>query len=200
MARLTEFPITHLSCYLLTLPKTHRMFKDLPDEEMQLQHLLTIDSFMREQGFDHYEISNFARIKPAVPKEQFRALHNMRTWQGKSYLGLGPSAHSFDGEARARFKNISSLHAYARKLASGELATEWREVLTPEQERLETWMLRLRLADGVERAFIESEGKTSRANKLIEQGFLREHPEHASRLQLTPRGFALSDQVIQFLV
>jgi oxygen-independent coproporphyrinogen-3 oxidase len=176
------------------------MFKDLPDEEMQLQHLLTIDSFMREQGFDHYEISNFARIKPAVPKEQFRALHNMRTWQGKSYLGLGPSAHSFDGEARARFKNISSLHAYARKLASGELATEWREVLTPEQERLETWMLRLRLADGVERAFIESEGKTSRANKLIEQGFLREHPEHASRLQLTPRGLALSDQVIQFLV
>src|SRR5690606_15278884 len=57
----TKFPITHLSCYLLTLPPQHRMFKDLPNEETQLSHLLLIDQWMTSAGFEHYEISNFAR-------------------------------------------------------------------------------------------------------------------------------------------
>ncbi|MCC7441195.1 MAG: coproporphyrinogen III oxidase family protein, partial [Bdellovibrionales bacterium] len=57
----TGLGITHLSCYLLTLPPHHKMHGQLPDEEMQLRHLLLVDRFMSEAGFEHYEISNYAR-------------------------------------------------------------------------------------------------------------------------------------------
>jgi oxygen-independent coproporphyrinogen-3 oxidase len=88
MEKLTAFPITHLSIYLLTLPPHHKMYRDLPNEDEQLRHLLLIDEFMREKGFRHYEISNFAR-------NGLRARHNLVYWQGGSYLGFGPSAHSY---------------------------------------------------------------------------------------------------------
>jgi len=79
------------------------MYPQLPNEDTQLSHLLLIDKWMKSHGFEHYEISNFAR-----PGK--RARHNLNYWQGKSYLGLGPSAHSFDAQKSVRWKNISSLH------------------------------------------------------------------------------------------
>src|SRR5690606_17791699 len=113
MDELTRYPITHLSCYLLTLPKTHRMFRALPSEDEQLEHLLAIDRFMTARGFEHYEISNFA-------KAGHQARHNLAYWKGESYLALGPSAHGFDAERGLRWKNFSSLHKYADLLARGE--------------------------------------------------------------------------------
>ncbi|HUP56851.1 MAG TPA: radical SAM family heme chaperone HemW, partial [Bdellovibrionota bacterium] len=126
MRTLSSFPITHLSCYLLTLPPHHRMYKELPGEDEQLRHLLFIDRFMSEAGFEHYEISNFSR-----PGK--RAAHNLVYWKGGSYLGLGPSAHSFDAATGTRWKNVSSLHRYAALLGEGRLPTEHSEWLTPEQ-------------------------------------------------------------------
>lgn len=192
MNALTAFPITHLSCYLLTLPKTHRMFRELPDEDGQLSHLLFIDQKMRTKGFRHYEISNFAQ-------PGFEAKHNLVYWQGGSYLGLGPSAHSFDPSARARWKNVSSLHAYGRKVGGAEKPVEWEESLTQDQLDLERWMLALRLDSGFPRDWLDSPARLQRARHLEGSGLLEPHPEHADRLRLTPRGFALSDQVIQTL-
>ncbi|MDE2391964.1 MAG: hypothetical protein KGL65_10185, partial [Rhodospirillales bacterium] len=192
MRALTHFPITHLSCYLLTLPPHHRMYKDLPDEEMQLKHLLLIDEVMRSQGFEHYEISNFA-----LPGR--RARHNLRYWQGRSYLGLGPSAHSFDETSAKRWKNVSSLHKYAELLSQGESALEWSETLTEEQRSLETWMLALRLGEGFPAAWLDTELRRTRAARMQIEGLLEIHPAHPDRLRLTARGFALSDQVIAAL-
>jgi oxygen-independent coproporphyrinogen-3 oxidase len=192
MTELTRFPITHLSCYLLTLPKQHPMHRELPHEDEQLEHLLFIHSFMTRQGFEHYEISNFAR-----PGR--RARHNLVYWTGGSYLGLGPSAHSYDADSASRTKNVSSLHRYASMLDLGQSPQDWTEKLTAEQLELERWMLALRLDDGFPVDWLTSEGRQKKASSLQSQGLLEKHPLTPGRLRLTPRGYALSDHVIQAL-
>lgn len=194
---LTQFPITHLSCYLLTLPPHHRMFKELPDEEQQLEHLLTIHDEMTRRGFRHYEISNYA-----LPQESAR--HNLVYWKGGSYLGLGPSAHSFDagdgmpGTAR-RWKNVSSLHRYGSLLRNGELPTEQHETLSTEERELERWLLALRLDEGFPQSWLDTDQRLKKAEALQKEGLLEVHPDDSSRLRLSPRGLALSDGVIAAL-
>jgi oxygen-independent coproporphyrinogen-3 oxidase len=192
LATLSSYPITHLSCYLLTLAPHHRMFKDLPHEDVQLEHLLLIDRWMRDQGFEHYEISNFAR-----PGR--RARHNLHYWKGGSFLGLGPSAHSFDHKAGKRWKNVSSLHKYGALLGAGESAIEWTETLTAEQKDLERWMLALRLDEGFPESWLQAPGQRAKAAELLQRGLLENHPAERQRLRLTSRGFALSDQIIAAL-
>jgi oxygen-independent coproporphyrinogen-3 oxidase len=203
MEELTRFPITHLSCYLLTLPKTHKMHRELPSEEGQLEHLLAIDRFMQARGFEHYEISNFAR-KPAPeqPAGHYRARHNLAYWQRRGYLGLGPSAHSFDpalGTHGTRWKNFSSLHKYADTLKKGLPPVEWTEELDAEAARLEDWMLALRLDEGFPADWLETPGQRQKAARLQQDGILEPHPGMPGRLRLTARGFAVSDQVIATL-
>ncbi len=189
---LTRFPISHLSCYLLTLPPRHRMYKELPDEDTQLSHLLHLVEWMKSLGFEHYEISNFA--KPGK-----RARHNLAYWKGHSYLGLGPSAHSFDAARGRRWKNISSLHTYATRLEKGEPVMEWEETLSASQKELERWMLALRLDEGFPETWLQSSLQIARAKTFEQQGLLEPHPQDPSKKRLTPRGFALSDQVIAAL-
>lgn len=192
MEELTRYPITHLSCYLLTLPKTHRMFRDLPKEDEQLEHLLAIDRYMTAKGFEHYEISNFA-------KPGYRAKHNLAYWTGESYLALGPSAHGYDSTKGERWKNVSSLHKYASILAKNESPIEWTEVLTSDQRELEKWMLALRLSDGFDRSWLDTESLRKKAELFQAKGLLEEHPIVRENLRLTARGFALSDQIISAL-
>jgi oxygen-independent coproporphyrinogen-3 oxidase len=193
MEKLTSFPISHLSIYLLTLTKTHKMYKDLPNEDVQLSHLLFIDEYMRAKGFEHYEISNFA--KPGK-----RARHNLAYWTEKSYLGFGPSAHSFEAETSSRFKNISSLHRYAEELSQkSKLPVEWTEHLSAEERDLEKWMLAIRLAEGFPIAWLLSDRQKSKAARMLKEGFLEVHPEFADRYRATARGFSMSDAVVKEL-
>ncbi|MCM2276821.1 MAG: radical SAM family heme chaperone HemW [Oligoflexia bacterium] len=193
IALLTSFPITHLSCYLLTLPPHHPMHKLLPDEETQLEHLLHIDQALRKSGFEHYEISNFA--KPGK-----RARHNLNYWTGKSYLGLGPSAHSYDQQAGVRWKNVSSLRKYAALLKESSSPAEQVEKLTSEQREIERWLLALRLEEGFPREWLDTPARSAKAELLQKQGLMEPHPRISERLRLTSRGFALSDQVLASLI
>ena len=169
------------------------MYKDLPNEDEQLKHLLFIDEFMRAKGFDHYEISNFA--KPGK-----RARHNLVYWTGGSYLSFGPSAHSFSKEESLRFKNFSSLHRYATELTDKKnLPVEWTETLTPEQKELEKWMLAVRLEEGFSRDWLSSDRQKQKAHYLQQNGFLENHPVRENHLRATPRGFAMSDAIIKSL-
>lgn len=188
MNELLQWPITHLSCYLLTLPKTHRMFRELPNEDQQLEHLLTIDRVMTAHGFTHYEISNFAR-----PGREAR--HNLAYWKGLSYLGIGPSAHSHDADSGKRWKNVSSLHRWADLVGKGQRPIEWKEELNEEQRNLEKWMLALRLREGFPQSWLD-ERRWPKAQELIRRGLMEDSPENAGYLRLTPRGFAVSDQII----
>lgn len=189
---LNTFPITHLSCYLLTLSSHHPMASQLPKEDTQLEHLLFIHDQLTGFGFEHYEISNFC-------KPGFKAQHNLNYWTGKSYLGLGPSAHSYQSHLKIRSKNVSSLNRYVNQLKNGETPTEWTETLTPEQLRLESWMLALRLSDGFPKTWMTSQKQTFMAQKLVTEGLLETHPENTNHYRLTSRGFPLSDQIISSL-
>jgi oxygen-independent coproporphyrinogen-3 oxidase len=193
LERLASFPLTHLSVYLLTLSPGHPLFRELPGESEQLDHLLLIDETLKGMGFEHYEISNFA-------KPGHRARHNLVYWTGGSYLGLGPSAHSFSKESARRFRNPSSLHRWAdRILKEARLPVEDEESLTPEQLELERWMLALRLAEGFPIQWLDSDRKRAKAELLRGAGLLEPHPNLSDRLRATPRGFALSDALIREL-
>ncbi len=107
----------HLSCYQLTLeegtPLAERCRRGevvLPDESLQADFFCNTAEFLEENGYIHYEVSNFAR-----PGRESR--HNRKYWNHAPYLGLGPAAHSFSG--RERRWNRRSVNAYIDDLASG---------------------------------------------------------------------------------
>lgn len=96
--------------------------------------------WLERAGYEHYEISNFA-------KPGFRSRHNSSYWQGKKYLGLGPSAHSFNGNERQW--NISNNTIYIETINSGIVPFE-KETLTDLQKTNEYIMTALRTSEGIE--------------------------------------------------
>ena len=138
--------IPHLSCYALTVePKTalEKLIKQKTladvDAEKQARHFELLMQWMKGNGYDHYEISNFA-------KPGFRSKHNSSYWQGKQYIGLGPSAHSFNGSSRQW--NIANNALYIQSLSQGAISAE-KEVLTKEQQLNEYIMTSLRTMEGL---------------------------------------------------
>jgi len=189
LKQLTSFPITHLSCYLLTLSKHHKMFPQLPNEDEQLKHLLFIHDWLEQNGFEHYEISNFA-------KRGFQAKHNLRYWNRNSYLGFGPSAHSYLDSTQSRWKNISSLKQYTSKLYNDQSVIEWKETLNELEQNTEKWMLSFRLAEGFPKSWIQSKDKLNKLNQFIESKYIEPHPIKENHLKLTPTGFSICDQIV----
>lgn len=138
--------ITHLSCYALTVePKTglEKMIEKKQiaavDPEKQAWHFRLLMDWMEQAGFEHYEISNFA-----LPEH--RSKHNSSYWSGASYLGIGPSAHSFNGQSRQW--NLANNSLYIQALNKEELPYEI-EILTAEQQLNEYIMTSLRTMEGL---------------------------------------------------
>jgi oxygen-independent coproporphyrinogen III oxidase len=145
--------IPHLSCYALTVePNTaldHMVRKGQKkdvDTDLQATHFNILTQTLQAAGFEHYEISNFA-------KPGFRSQHNSSYWQGKPYLGLGPAAHSFDG-AFIRQWNISNNPLYISSLQQGVVPFE-SETLTITQKINEYLMTSLRTMEGISLNFLE---------------------------------------------
>nr|MBS0037174.1 radical SAM family heme chaperone HemW [Saprospiraceae bacterium] len=148
LERINEYGIPHFSAYALTVePKTllaHRIKKGLekpPAAEETVDQFEFLMNWAPSSGYEQYEISNFAR-------PGFRAQHNSSYWNGVPYLGLGPSAHSFDG--KNRYWNISNNALYCRELIAGSTSLEM-EKLTPLNIFNEYIMTGLRLAEGIQR-------------------------------------------------
>jgi oxygen-independent coproporphyrinogen-3 oxidase len=97
---------------------------------------------LKAEGYIHYEVSNFAR------DESLLARHNRKYWEHMPYLGLGPSAHSFDG--RKRWWNVRSVKKYCAALEKGLLPIEGSETLTKDQIHLESLALGFRTRKGVD--------------------------------------------------
>ena len=171
--------IPHISCYALTVePKTplSKMIKEKKREdiqqEKQVEQFLLLMQWLENAGYEHYEIS--------ILQPGFRSRHNSSYWQGKKYLGLGPSAHSFNGESRQW--NISNNNTYMESLEKNEIPFE-KEILTPSQKVNEYIMISLRTMEGLNlnkvneaisnelrassRKFIESGKLTLKENKLL---------------------------------
>lgn len=122
MQKVFEKPIQHLSCYCLTVePKTaldhfvQTGKAKAVDEEQAAAQFERLIAASRVAGFEQYEISNFAR-------EGHYAVHNSNYWKGKKYLGIGPSAHSFNGKSRQW--NIANNAQYIRSIQEGRLQFE----------------------------------------------------------------------------
>jgi oxygen-independent coproporphyrinogen-3 oxidase len=135
----------HISVYQLTVePKTQLAFlvkkdamKEVPDEQAE-QFFLQADAFLVKKGFNHYEISNYAR-------EGFAACHNSNYWNNISYIGLGPSAHSYDGISRSW--NVNNNQQYLKSIAIKSLPST-TEVLSPKDMFNEFLLVRLRTRKG----------------------------------------------------
>jgi oxygen-independent coproporphyrinogen III oxidase len=138
--------IPHIACYALTVePKTaldkliQLKKKENTDAGKQAQQFMMLMEQMQLHGYEHYEISNFAL--PGL-----RSRHNSSYWQGKPYIGIGPSAHSYDG--RNRRWNISNNALYIQAIANGLPSFE-EEQLTTENRINEFIMISLRTMEGL---------------------------------------------------
>jgi len=192
-----SFDIPHISNYALTIePKTplQKMIREGKAENIspdkQSEQFLLLMQWLEEAGYEHYEISNFA-------KPGFRSKHNSSYWQGKKYLGIGPSAHSFDGESRQW--NIANNNIYINSLKTNILSFE-KEVLTEKQKMNEYIMTSLRTKEGLDLSALERNFKKEKreevliaAKKYIQTGKLI--LSDSSHLVLTKEGKLFADGI-----
>ncbi len=178
----------HCSVYLLKI-EAESVFgkqgmKDAPDE-VQREHYLIAHQLLAEAGYEHYEISNFA-------KPGFRAKHNTVYWKGGEYLAFGPGASGYcDG---VRYHIPADTSEFCAK--AGHLQSVLDEVIDREEAKKEAVFLGLRLSEGIPAALIPPE-KQAFAARLCSEGFATMTQE---RFALTPEGFLVSDYVIRELL
>lgn len=141
-----EFRVQHISAYCLTIEentKLHKMVKQkrilpLNEDEQADQFLILVDR-LKSSGFEHYEISNFG-----LPG--FEAIHNSNYWKGTTYLGIGPSAHSFNGVSRRW--NMANNQLYIKSMGNSENWYE-EEILSVKDQWNELVLTCLRTSFGV---------------------------------------------------
>jgi len=181
--------IPHISCYALTVePKTplaklirEHQKEDIEPGQQAHQFLLLMD-WLGEAGYEHYEISNFA--KPGM-----RSRHNSSYWSGKKYLGIGPSAHSFDGVSRQW--NIANNKLYIESTANGMLPEE-KEILTDVQRLNEYIMTSLRTMEGLDLEKAGGSDLRMKSQKFIITGKMI---EENGFLKLTREGKLFADGI-----
>jgi len=191
-----EKNIPHISCYALTVePKTaldkmiaqHK--KEPIDTEKQARQFLLLMDWMEDAGYEHYEISNFA--KPGL-----RSKHNSSYWSGEHYYAFGPAAHAFDGKGRRW--NVANNSLYIQSLQNGIIPFE-EEILTETQQLNEYIMTSLRTMEGLDLDHVRDifgEEKTitikTAADKYIGTGKLK---TVNSKLILTKEGKLFADGI-----
>lgn len=184
--------IPHISCYALTVePKTALEYfiekgKSQPvDEEQTARQFEYLTERLKSAGYEHYEISNFA--KPGS-----YARHNSNYWQGEHYLGVGPSAHSFNGYSRQW--NVANNAKYLQKLRDKQVPFE-REELTAAQRYNEYILTALRTMWGVD--FNKVPTSFQKHFKAQVQTFLDNQTvaKEATTYRLTEKGKLLADNI-----
>jgi len=189
--RVLEWSPEHLSAYALTLDEGSVWHAagigGLPPEEVVTSQYTALTGLAAEAGYEHYEISNYAR-----PGR--RSTHNQIYWHAREYVGLGPGASGFLGDVR--YTNAKPVERYAALVAAHQLPIESHETLTRRQRLAERLILGLRLADGVpadwlaERLDLESRRLTAVLDAWRERELI---VENAGRVRLSEAGFLLSD-------
>ncbi|BCR06979.1 coproporphyrinogen III oxidase [Desulfuromonas versatilis] len=148
---LLELSPEHLSCYGLSVEEQTPFYHlhregglELPDEETYAELFLALHRSLEAAGFEHYEISNYAR-------PGFQCRHNLRYWQRRGYLGVGAGAHSFCPAGFGRRSEVpGDLQGYARQLAAGRDPARLLEEFDQRGAMAETLYLGLRTAQGVD--------------------------------------------------
>lgn len=189
LRRALTFEPDHLSCYQLTLEKHTPLGRMVAEKKIrqagakvERELFLATSQFLEQEGYLHYEVSNFGRPGHLCG-------HNLKYWDRSPYLGLGPAAHSFDGEAR--WWNTPSIRRYHRRLSSGHSPVAGKEVLSDENRIMESLLLGLRTKKGVEIGLVRHvQGFVSRVKHLEESGLVTIRD---GRLLPTLKGFLYAD-------
>ena len=182
----------HISTYCLTYEEDTEFFlrhargEFRQDSESDARFLEAAMQLLEEAGFQHYEISNYAR-------PGFASAHNRGYWAGDDYLGIGPSAFSTVG--LQRWQNVADYRAYADRVLGGASPVGSTEVLTSEMKRTERIALALRTREGISSSELISWPEESR--EFVNLGLLR---ELNGNFVLTPRGKLLADSVAEAFV
>lgn len=189
--------VEHISAYSLMYEEGTPLYKMLDngditetDEETSLAMFNKLIDRLSEAGFEHYEISNFA--KPAR-----RSRHNSSYWQGIPYIGIGAAAHSYD--IKTRKWNISDINKYIKSIEQGILPMEY-EIIDDDTRYNDTVTTALRTAEGIDLTSLSTKHLNhclAAAEQLISQGFI-ENKEN--RLRITRKGIFVSDMIMSELM
>jgi len=191
-----DFGIPHISSYALTVEPKTALSKLIqtgkiaePQDEVASNHFAILVEMLQKNGFIHYELSNFG-------KENYFSKNNSAYWLGKKYIGIGPSAHSYDGEKRGW--NIANNSLYLKAIQNDELPIEI-EILTVSDRYNEYIMTGLRTIWGVSLERIENEFGSEYLNYLLEQSqkFLKDDLLSVENniLKPAPKGKFLTDGI-----
>jgi oxygen-independent coproporphyrinogen-3 oxidase len=197
LRKVIALEVPHVSAYALTVePKTalntwvSQGKIAAPKEDLQNQEFSYMTDFFKDHGFDHYEISNFG-------KPGFHSKHNSAYWKYEEYLGIGPSAHSYNGDAQ-RSWNIANNKRYINALNENKLPKE-TEILTQKEQYNEMLMIGLRTFWGVNLSKLEEKFEAEVLNHFeesrrqkMEEGFLIIENNH---LKIPEKHWFLADGI-----
>jgi oxygen-independent coproporphyrinogen-3 oxidase len=188
-----SFSPEHISAYSLTIePKTYfgrslqrKLMEETPEEAMA-GFFLQVRERLLKHGYEHYEISNYAL-------KNKESIHNSSYWINEAYIGLGPGAHSYDGELIRRW-NTSSITGYSQRLVK-QVGYFETEQLSPKDKANEFIFTRLRTQKGLpksdwEKAYHLTESQIETLEQLIKEGWLMEQEGH---VKLTEKGMLHAD-------
>jgi oxygen-independent coproporphyrinogen-3 oxidase len=181
----------HVSAYGLTIergtPYEKRVESGklvLPDNDTQAEMYQAMHQVLTDSGFGRYEVSNYSRMG-------YECQHNLKYWRDDKYLGLGPSAHSYDGDSRsANYKNLGK---YITSIRKGRRAVNFKEKLNDRQRAEERLLLGLRLTEGIDYNIVKDVINEEMLRELKKQKYIT---KKLNNLVLTDSGFLVADEII----
>jgi oxygen-independent coproporphyrinogen-3 oxidase len=187
----------HVSAYSLIVEEGTRLSArikrgELPmiDDDVHADRYLMADQLLAEAGYRWYEVSNWA------VSEDAHCRHNLLYWTGGHWWGIGPGAHSHIGGTR--WWNVKHPAAYTQRVEAGRSPGHAREVLSPEDRRIERILLELRISDGLDLTLLTEKGRAA-AQRALAQELVEPLPFADGHAVLTRRGRLLADAVVRDL-
>lgn len=197
--------VEHISTYCLMIEEDTPLYQQFqqghivePDEELERQMYEVLIDQLQTAGYEHYEISNFARTG-------YRSRHNSSYWTGIPYIGIGAAAHSYD--LKSRSWNVADIHQYIEGMERGERIYE-EELLDDDTRYNDTITVSLRTKEGINLSQLTKEYHDyliKNARRYIDDGLLElkdvgDSSSHTPHLRLTRRGLFVSDMVMSDLM
>lgn len=192
--------VEHISAYCLMIEEGTVLYEQVKseklkvksekDEELERQMYEVLIDRLTEAGYEHYEISNFAR-------PGYRSRHNSSYWHDVPYIGLGAAAHSYDGTCRSW--NVADIRQYISAINRGERPAEY-ETLDDDTRYNDRITVALRTSDGLDLATLSEKHRNyclKEAQRYLSDGLLRLAD---NRLVLTRKGLFVSDMVMSGLI
>ncbi len=190
-------PVQHLSCYCLTVEDNtalHHFIKkgkvSEKKDEVSSEEFLLAHQFLVANNFEHYEISNYGL-------KNFHSRHNSSYWENEPYLGIGPSAHSYNGISRQW--NVANNIQYLNSMKEGKSLFE-KEELSCEQQFNEYLMTRLRTTKGISLEYVETVFGKKYSDELHQKISAYESPSHFeiqnNHLHLTTEGMLKLNSIV----